>query len=181
MACSLPESLYDSREVRSLFEDDPQSTERFRSPLGGHGTDLAATDAAVLSWLYKRLSDARRPESLLIEGILRRNLFKRLWVVSRDMEIQRWDKIVRIWEKLDRVQRHKVAHEFEKKVAGRIAEEGLQSITSIASASAEDKVDRLTRGQTPWLLIDIPGDRPGSEIGLYHVLESQRRKLRKDD
>lgn len=181
MVCSLPESLYDSREVRSLFEDDPQATDRFTSPLGGHGTDLAATDAAVLSWLYKRLADSNRPEALLIEGILRRNLFKRLWVVSRDMESQRWDTIVRIWEKLDRVQRHKVAHEFEKKVAGRIAEEGLQSITSMASESAEDKVDRLTRGQTPWLLIDIPGDRPGSEIGLYHVLESQRRKLRKDD
>jgi HD superfamily phosphohydrolase len=181
MVCSLPESLYDSGEVRSLFEDDLQATDRFISALGGHGTDLAATDAAVLSWLFKRLTDANRPEALLIEGILRRNLFKRLWVVSRDMESQRWDKIVRIWEKLDRIQRHRVAHEFEKKVAGRIAEEGLQSITSMASGSAEDKVDRLTRGQVPWLLIDIPGDRPGSEIGLYHVLESQRRKLRKDD
>lgn len=181
MVCSLPESLYDSREVRSLFEDDPQALDRLASVLGGHGTDLAATDAAVLSWLFKRLTDANRPEAILIEGILRRNLFKRLWVVSRDMESHRWDKIVRIWEKLDRVQRHKVAHDFEKKVAGRIAVEGLQSITSMAAGSAEDKVDRLTRGQVPWLLIDIPGDRPGSEIGLYHVLESQRRKLRKDD
>lgn len=187
MVCALPELLYNSdAEVRSLFDDAPPSSAvavptTGLAPLRGHGTDLAATDAAVLSWLQKRLSDARRPESALLDGILTRNLFKRLWVVSRDMEIHKWDKIVRIWDKLDRVQRYKVAHEFEEKVAARVRDEGLENITSMAGANAADKIDRMTRGEVPWLLIDIPGDRPGSEVGLYYVLESQRRKLRKDD
>ena len=29
-------------------------------------------------------------------------------------------------------------------------------------------------------MIDIPGRRPGAEVGLCYVLESQRRQLRKD-
>jgi hypothetical protein len=184
MACALPESLYaGGADAPLLFEEEAGKTiSRPSAPImGGQGTDLAATDAAVLYWLHKRLVDSNKSETGLIEGILKRSLFKRLWVVSRDMEPSRWDKIMKIWEKLDRVKRYMVAHEFEKKIAGRIAKNGLQTVTSMAGNSAEDQVDRMTRGQVPWLLIDIPCSRPGSEVGLYYVLESQRRKLRKDD
>jgi HD associated region len=181
MVCSLPESLYVYGVERTLFEEAAAAPSPVPASVGGHGTDLAATDAAVLWWIHRRLADADRPEAVLIDGILRRNLFKRLWVVSRDMELPRWDKIVKMWENMNRLQRYKVAHEFEKKVASRIQGEGLKNVTTMAAQSAEDRIDRLTRGGVPWLLIDIPGGRPGSEVGLYYVLESQRRKLRKDD
>ena len=39
----------------------------------------------------------------------------------------------------------------------------------------------LLNARIPWLLRDIPGERPGSEMALNYVLEGQRRGLRKDD
>jgi len=40
---------------------------------------------------------------------------------------------------------------------------------------------RRAEAHEPIILIDVPGDRPGSEIPLYYVVEAQRRALRKDE
>lgn len=183
-ACALPEVLFqNSAQSRGLFEEASAATEtRLRDAnVYGQGTDLAATDAAVLAWLLERLRQLNSPEASLLEAILSRDLFKRLWVISYDMEPQKWEKLVQAWQRMGRSGRHTVAHEFEKRIASRVASGGLKTTTTSSDQSAEDRVDRWTKGKVPWLLIDIPGDRPGSEVPLHYVLESQRRQPRKDD
>src|SRR5206468_2373089 len=57
MVCHLPESLYHSTaEDQSLFPDETKRNHDVSERLG-RGTDLSATDAAVLSWLYDHLLD----------------------------------------------------------------------------------------------------------------------------
>lgn len=179
MVISLPESLYlQAPSQKSLLEADVKTT----PPMGiQSGSNLAATDAAVLSWLHGHLSKSKQPEAMLIEGILSRTLFKRLWIVSREMETVLWDKIFNLWRQLKRIQRHKVAHKYEQELGKRLAMKGYKDVTEMAKETASDLIDRATRGYKPWLLIDIPGKRPGSDVPLYYVLEGQRRSLRKDD
>ncbi len=182
MVFSLPESLYMKPPLqkiqKTLLDTDVKTT-----PTIGieSGSNLAATDAAVLSWLHGRLLNPDQPEAMLIEGILSRRLFKRLWVVSRGMETSRWDKILNLWGQLKRIQRHKVAHKYEEELGKRLTEKGYSDVTMMAKETASDMIDRATRGYKPWLLIDIPGKRPGSDVPLFYVLEGQRRSLRKDD
>jgi hypothetical protein len=179
MAFTLPESLY-SREGQAPM----LGLEEYRIPENElyvleQGTDLAATDAAVLCWLRKRLSEKERPEEELINRLLRRQLFKRLWVVTADVDNTRWNEITDLWDKLGRNQRHRAAILFEQticKLAGKPAD-----VTAMSGESAKDLIDEKTSGQIPWLLIDIPGARPGSAIGLYYVLETHGRRMRKDD
>jgi hypothetical protein len=181
MVISLPESLYMQPHMqqplqKSLLDTDVKTI----SSIGiGGGSNLAATDAAVLAWLHGKLSD--QPEAMLIEGILSRRIFKRLWVISKGMESNIWDKILKRWVQLKRAQKHKVAHKFEELLKVRLIEKGYKDVTEMAKETASDIIDRDTRGRIPWLLIDIPGERPGSDVPLYFVLEGQRRSLRKDD
>jgi hypothetical protein len=180
MVCGLPESLYHylSGTTKSLFsEENPLEAELTDV---GKGTDLAATDAAVLIWLRERLRTANRPEDRLINGILSRKLYKRLWVLSRDMDEKRFDKILRAWDQLNRTKRCRGALEYERAIAGQFSKQRV-SITEMSGETAQGFINDRTAGEIPWLLIDIPGSRPGAEIGLHCVLESQGRKLRKDD
>lgn len=179
MVIGLPESLFMQTSLqKSFFEPNVKGT-----PTIGiqSGSNLAATDAAVLSWLHGRLLISSQPEAMLIEGILSRSLFKRLWVISRGMGPTFWDKILNLWGQLKRIQRHKVAHKFEEELGKELTDKGFKDVTVMAKETASDKIDRATRGYKPWLLIDIPGTRPGSDVPLYYVLEGQRRSLRKDD
>lgn len=179
MVISLPESLYLQKPVqKNIFEANV-----IRKPIINteRGSNLAATDAAVLSWLYERLSEVKQPEAMLISGILSRKLFKRLWVISREMETTYWDKILGLWDQLKGEQRHKVAHIFEELLSQKLLGNGCKDVTAMARQTAIDSIDRATRGQVPWLLIDIPRTRPGADVPLFYVLEDQRRALRKDD
>jgi len=178
MSMGLPESLYHNVSLQpSLFGEKELSG--FAG--SGKGTDIAATDAAVLSWLYHRLRKLRLPEMKLIEGILTRRLFKRLWVISKEIEPTIWNRIVKLWSQFSVEQHHNVAHEFEVLIATRLNKDGLKDVTAMVKETTHDRIDRATKGHNPWLLIDIPGARPGSQVPLYYVLEGQRRSLRKDD
>lgn len=182
MVISLPESLYLQPPIQKNFFDINVIT---RPTIGTgkteRGSNLAATDAAVLAWLHERLSKINQPEAMLISGILTRKLFKRLWVVSRKMETAYWDKILNLWGQLKREHRHKVSHVFEELLSQKLLGNGYKNVTTMAKQTASDRIERATKGQTPWLLIDIPGTRPGSDVPLFYVLEGQRRALRKDD
>jgi HD superfamily phosphohydrolase len=180
MVAMLPESLYHVDEGSEVLFPGTKHSEGQSLRDLGRGTDLSATDAAVLSWLYDRLVQAKRPEAVLIDGILTRKWFKRLWVVSRDMEEKRWDKIAKAWDQLDRAKRHVVSYDFEKAIGRRVADKAV-SITSMSAETTNSLIEQMTAAHAPWLLIDIPGGRPGSETGLHYVLESQGRRLRKDD
>lgn len=97
------------------------------------------------------------------------------------MERPRWDDIIGLWGGLSRQKRFEAAYEYEKRIAARLKEKGPSSITSFPSEEIEETIALRLAGQIPWLLIDIPGTRPGADVGLYYVLEGQRRQLRKDE
>jgi HD superfamily phosphohydrolase len=177
MISALPESLYHLATDTTLFDLDPRGLEFGPMNLG---TDLVPTDAAVLSWFSQKLRQENHPDSMLIDGILSRRLFKRLWVVSYEMQPTRWDKIVNNWDQMDRLKRHRVSMEFERAIAASLTPDRLANVTALKATEARDKIEEYTAGEIPWLLIDIPGNRPGAEIGLYYVHEAQRRQLRKD-
>lgn len=189
MVAGLPESLYAQEphgpESQMDLPDIPKDAAREKKSATsfgsfGVGTDLMPTDAAVLSWFGEHLKKQGRPEVLLIEGLLRRELFKRLWVVSHDMSARRWDEIERAWDRLDRGGRNRASLEIEKALAAMLAT-GPAAVTALGPDNAIDMIRDMTAAEKPWLLIDIPGARPGSEIPLKYVLEGQRRMLRKDD
>lgn len=176
--CNLPEILYASPQ-RELFKEtsDTQGVVLYEQ---GRGTDLAATDAAVLSWLSERLEGKGLPEQKLIEGILKRKLFKRLWVIAHDDDEKRWREIVRGWEDLKRSKRHKLGTDFESAIS-KSFKDNPHGTTDMAATTALEMIKQKTSAKQPWLIVDIPGDRPGSQVGLYCVREKEGRKLRKDD
>jgi hypothetical protein len=180
MSSNLPESLYHFQPAqRDLFKENIKLLP-VTSGIG-RGTDFAATDAAVLAWFHERLAQENLPEKLLIEGILKRRLFKRLWVIGKEMESTKWDRIIKLWPQLKRNQLYKLAHDFEESLNKKLNDAGFKDVTTMKKETAKDQVDRATKGHIPWLIIDIPGARPGSQVPLYYVLEGQRRSLRKDD
>jgi HD superfamily phosphohydrolase len=178
---SLPESLFvPPAQQRSLFEALSIETDAAIDVLEVNPS-YAPTDVAVLNWLHQRLVEARKPEALLIRGILVRRLFKRLWVVNRDMQEHQWDQIIQRWSKLDRNRQHRVHHELETQIVSFLRRKGAADTTASDARTALDRMQARLSSRTPWLLVDIPVARPGSDVGLYYVLEGQRRQLRKDD
>lgn len=179
---SLPDSLYvRGPSQMPLFDAQSQEVSQPATPVNADVPQLAPTDVAVLKWFEQRLRVKGRPEAALIEGILKRNLFKRLWVVSQDMERSSWNKIIDLWSGLSRQKKFEAAYEFEKLIANRLGEKGAKSVTAFPSEKIEDELALRLAAHSPWLLIDIPGPRPGAEVGLFYVLEGQRRQLRKDE
>lgn len=179
MAVALPEILYTS-SPQSLF---PELVKDNHNEFGsfGYGSDLIATDAAVLAWFRQRLIGSKLPEANLIEGLLERRLFKRLWVISHDNDGKRWEKIVNSWTKLNQSQRNKVCLEFEERIRSALIPGKIASVTSLKETDAQKLILDKTAGGIPWLLIDIPSGRPGSDVGLQYVPEGQRRQMRKND
>ena len=204
MVCSLPESMYrEPIAQRVLPLETPQTvaTAAFVN-LGeedegldlattadtsatdtGAGTDLVATDAAVLTWLRDRMRMSSLVEAELIQGILTRNLFKRLWVVSRKtVEPADWDELCDVWAKLTPRQRNLAAINFEQKIRMRLSSVGgAKDITRLQASDAKELITQFSEARTPWLLIDLPGAKSGSDVGLHYVTEVQARRMRKDD
>ena len=175
MVAALPENLYQDQPTILPFPEEP--TEVINLGSIETSTDLAPTDAAVLCWFRGRLRRSNHANSSLIDGILSRRLFKRLWVVSYEMEGELWKRIVDLWDRLDRSGRHTVSLSLEVKIAKLLTAEQTASVTSLEATEAKDLIDQHTAAEKPWLLIDIPGNRPGADVGLYSVQEGQRRKM----
>lgn len=181
---SLPEAIFDSGVVQpNLFQAPPTSDpkRRLRAKSATEVPQLAVTDVATLRWLEDRLRRENRPEAELVSGILSRSLYKRLWVVSRDMQHPRWDAIVKLWSSLSRSKKHQVVSILERLVSNKLNEHGVASTTALPGSSAQKQIEQRVAGRIPWLLIDIPESRPGADVGLYYVWEGQRRQLRKDE
>jgi hypothetical protein len=96
------------------------------------------------------------------------------------MQEKRWDKIVKAWNQLDRKKRDDAFLSFEQAISMKFSQDAVD-ITNFPAETSKSLIHEMTAARRPWLLVDIPGARPGSETGLHYVLESQGRKLRKDD
>jgi len=174
LICALPEGLY-SGSARVARQSGNGTTADM--PIAD-GTDLAATDAAVLRWLHDRLTEAKRPEAPLITGILSRRPFRRLWVVTPDMGRERWHNIVTRWDKLTREKRYKLAQNFELAVFDFLS--GSRGGHPLSADARAFIAERVATG-IPWLVVDVPGRRAGAEVELHTVHESQGRRLRDDE
>jgi HD superfamily phosphohydrolase len=180
-AFSLPESIFAAdSDQKKLF--DPGLSAPSPASLRGISDvpQLAVTDVAVLRWFEQQLIQSKRPEASLINGLLRRRLYKRLWVVSYDMQPTRWDGIVQAWSVLNREKKHRLSVELERRVAAKVIGSA-KAITGFSAEGAREAIEERQAQRAPWLLVDIPESRPGAEVGLHYVLEGQRRQLRKDD
>jgi serine/threonine protein kinase len=114
---SLPESLFPGTGEQGLV-----IMTRPRPPVAALSEvpQLATSDVAVLRWLESELAGQDRPERSLISGILNRRLYKRLWVVSRDMQERRWDTIAKKWSALKREQKTQVSASLERRVSRKL-------------------------------------------------------------
>lgn len=177
-ACNLPEILY-SNPQRELFQQGHKQSDVVLYEQG-RGTDLSATDAAILSWLSEQMRVRSLTEQKLIERILKRDFFKRLWVLTHEDDKKRWDDIIGIWDGLKREKRHSLATKFESSINTLFTGKP-KDTTELSAENALDLIKQKTAARQPWLLLDIPGARPGSDVELVCVRESQGRKLRKDD
>lgn len=182
MVCELPESMYRHSVPTQLDLPTEPSLTAPKSNVGA-GTDLVASDAAVLTWLRDRMIGAGLQEAELIQGILTRNLFKRLWVVGRDAASSTdWDEMCELWEKMSARQKERASHGLEQKIRARlVGANQAQDVTLMKAVDAKSLASQLTDARTPWLLVDMPGAKSGSDVGLHYVTEVQARRMRKDD
>jgi len=96
------------------------------------------------------------------------------------MQQSRWDKIVNVWSGLGREKKHRLSAEVERQVALKVVGAG-KALTGFSPESIREVIELRQAQRLPWLLVDIPETRSGADVGLYYVLEGQRRQLRKDE
>jgi serine/threonine protein kinase len=183
--CGLPDTLFSpatQSSQLSLVDDENGNADVIPLYLGS-STDLFATDAAVLNWLRAELESHELPEAELLARVISRDLYKRLWTVPRVLhEWREWDTICEAWEKLTPRQRNVAALRFEEDIAAAMGIDGIaKDVTMFSANDALSLIKQLKHGKKPWLLIDLPSAKPGSEIGMNIVTESQARRMRKDD
>jgi serine/threonine protein kinase len=147
-------------------------------------TSLGETDAAVLLFLRAELLSEGVPGADLLDDLLLRRLYSRLFVLAheRDRDREDWDVIAEAWPVVSGTRRIRVLEHVEKWILTRL-EERLSAgpPTAFLGNDALSLLRGRVNGRAPVMLIDIPGARPGGAVGLYYVLEEQRRMLRKDD
>jgi hypothetical protein len=143
---------------------------------------IAPTDAAVIAFLRSWLVRAGAKEAELLDDVMARRLYKRLFIFSYERSPKEWKSLVDQWDRLSSGNKVRVYEQIEKVVVSEVdkrAQEGPYTETL-----NETEVDRLrlsVAALRPLVLIDVPGPRPGSDIPLYYVIEAQRRALRRDE
>lgn len=185
---SLPDSLYRTPPVQqALFAENinqpARSTDDTRDvEIGGTKSTIAATDVAVIAFLKSYLVRESARESELLDDLLARSLYKRLFVFSRERSPKEWKVFLDQWDRLSPVQKIRVYTQIETSLIPEIDKRlqgGPPTIT--LDNSQADRFRKRVEAQQPIILIDVPGPRPGADIPLYYILEAQRRALRKDD
>jgi hypothetical protein len=136
-------------------------------------------DLAVLGWLGDKSHVAKK----LAESLIRRRLFKRIFVLSvaKASEIPVWERVVdfrrrtkNAWQKMRDLQ-----IDFQSRIISLVEQTDKPSIdTTIVTADLRNKF--LTNRSEPLLLIDIPPVRKNEE-GLEYIVEEDRRRYKVDE
>ena len=184
---ALPTNLYlaspeQSSEMAQSDDNLGSTHPEWLSFVRSSNSTMAATDAAVLGFIRNLLGSTHAAEAGLLDDLLDRRTYKRLFVFSRERSPGDWLVFQAAWDRLVPTARLKVYETLERDVANavsRFLEDG--QTTSVVTAESKDKVWSRINAQAPLLLIDLPSRRPGSDTGLHYVLEAQRRALRKDE
>jgi len=175
LVLSLPQPPKRSQAVQQLelFEDDSEESE-MRST-------ISPTDAAVLRFLRRALISLQAPEAELLDDLLNRRLYKRLFVVSKDRQRNDWRLLVPMWDRLTLPEaKIAVCRKIEEAIADRAGEDPPTTVTGLDDNVVPELKARVQSGR-PLILIDLPPGKPGSDTPLYCVVEAQRRALRKDE
>lgn len=186
---SLPGVMYTGaseqrqQSLLTLLEqaEERQRTKVERNPLSDMG-NLAASDVAVLRFLESWLEQYNLPEAALLAQIANRQIFKRLFVFTRERSPQEWDRMLTSWNSLDDKRKRTLMIELERIIVSELNKrEGTEPETeSLRPVDVERVLVAHTSGQ-PIILIDVPEVRTGSSVPLFYVVEAQRRALRKMD
>jgi HD superfamily phosphohydrolase len=143
---------------------------------------IAATDAAVLAFIRSFLFDRSAVESELLDDLLCRHLYKRLFVFSHERSQSEWELFTEKWDRLTVKAKLRVYESIEKSLVRAVLDRVRDGPhTTILTQAQTDRLQVRVGAGKPIVLIDIPGNRPGSDIPLYYVVESQRRALRRDE
>jgi HD superfamily phosphohydrolase len=188
LVLSLPRSLYQGQPIQeALFAatDEEQSTVRMAvapPDLGTTEGTISATDAVVLAFLRSWLANTGARETELLDDLLARRLYKRLFVFTKERSEPDWNAFIEHWERLSPSRKVAAYVEIEGKIAEAVgARMHSAPTTTTVTQKIADLIQHRAQARLPIILIDIPGSRPGADFPLYYVVEAQRRALRRDE
>jgi len=156
---------------RKLFE--PASPTR-AGPIGflmqPQWTGLDQADVMALEWIHQRTTDVGKQ---LIEAVIRRELFKRVFVISAAQDRSLWDRIQRDITSHDRLRNRSEAlrQAIKRRVDKQLEEASAGGKRFFVSGVGED-MDRITRaanvlGGNGMVLLDLPTRRPAETLRFY--------------
>jgi hypothetical protein len=159
-----------------------QTTGVDATPISGGEANMAATDAAVIGFLRAWLERDSAKETELLDDLLARRLYKRLFVFSYERGGKEWRSLLERWDALAVSKKIKVYNALERALLVEL-ESRLQEgpPTETLSTIQANRLRGRIGAEQPVLLLDVPGPRPGSDVPLYYVVEAQRRALRRDE
>lgn len=137
-------------------------------------TQVLPTDRIVLDWFSEKSSHAG---SELINMVIRRSLFKRILVISQSKNSELWNKIKKFrsdWEDVVSLQKAieaRIIHEIQA------IDDTRRRTTSVLADEAIEELTELSSKGTILVLVDIPKERPGSDIKLEYLPETERREM----
>jgi hypothetical protein len=162
----------------SLFDTIGQTRQAIASEYGERGwTQIHPGDLAVLQWVRERSST---DGALLIEELLRRQMYKRLGVVSET-------KNPKLWERLQQIRRGpgydgilSLARELQKlllQAATSAVERGERLTSTAADTDDVTAAIGILKSRTS-VLVDVPLARAAEEDVLRYLPEVQHREHR---
>jgi len=180
---SLPEAL--TPGVPQLFvpsgEEEADRSREALPILSGELGGLAATDAAVLAYLEEYMKKESVKDHELLRAIRTRALFKRLHVWSLGGENKLSRELAEKWDRLTNYQKLEAYEHMERAIAQGVGlAAGNHPETVALTPTTVKAIETRVQSRLPVILVDLPNSKPGSEIPLYYVLETERRALRRD-
>lgn len=152
-----------------------QQEENYTQPIGHASkpqwSTLCHTDMQFLQWLYQRSTQTGKD---LIEGIARRELYKRVFVISAAQDKSLWDKLqkdIKDYEQL-RTRSEQLRKSLKSKVDAIIKkqkEKGPMHFYVTGLGEETDNVEAAAKilGKEGTVLIDIPKTRGKEELLFY--------------
>lgn len=143
---------------------------------------LGATDVSVLAYLLREARRHAPIESPLLEALIERRLFKRIFVFAKERSPKEWDLIANRWASAAIPKKVSIYEELEQWLERKVAERVRKGVANTTTTISDfERLQSELRARVPILLIDVPAARPGADVALHYVIESQRRALRKED
>jgi hypothetical protein len=152
-----------------------QATEMSLSRL----TQLLPSDYDLLDWLLKKSASVSLSGAKLLKMINDRYLFKRVLVLSHKRKQQLWDKLIRFREHSTLEEMINLQQQVQTRIVDTVKriDNPMRRSNSILNIENTDKVIALHEGGDILITIDIPLDRPGSNLNLEYLPEADRQAV----